>query len=40
MPNVLDGFHRFYDREKLANKIDQSASEGQKYSALHFKLYL
>ena len=35
MPNILDGLQFFYEREKLANEIDQSASEDQKYNAFH-----
>ena len=35
MDNILDGLQCFYKREKLANEIEQSASEDQKYNALH-----
>ena len=35
MSNVLDGLQYFYEREKLVNEIEQSASENQKYNALH-----
>ena len=35
MPNILDGLQCFYEREKLANEIEQGASEDQKYNALH-----
>ena len=40
MPNVLDGLQCFDEREKLANEIDQSASEDKQYSALHSESYL
>ena len=35
VPNVLDGLQCFYEREKFVNEIEQSASENQKYNALH-----
>ena len=35
MPNILDGLQSFYEREKLANEIEQSASEDQQCNALH-----
>ena len=38
MPNILDGLdglQSFYQREKLANEIDETASKDQKYNALH-----
>ena len=35
MYNILDGLQCFYEREKLADEIEQGASEDQKYNALH-----
>ena len=35
MPYVLDGLQCFYERENLVNEMEQSASENQKYNALH-----
>lgn len=40
MPNILDGLQSFYEREKLANEIEQSASEDQQCNALHWRLKL
>ena len=37
MPNILDGLQFFYEREKPAKEIDQSAGEEQKYNAFHFQ---
>ena len=39
MSNILDGLQCFYEREKLANEIEQSASEDEKYNALHLSCY-
>ena len=35
MDSILDGLQYFYEREKLANEMEQSASKDQKYNALH-----